>query len=77
MDAQRPYLSQEELDELCHPLTQGAAQIRLLRSWGVKVERKANGRPLVWRCDVERRPEPSAPRATVAAASNEPNWRRA
>lgn len=77
MHDQPPYLTQAEIDDLCRPLTQGAAQIRLLRSWHIKVERKANGRPLVWRCDVERRQEPPTERATVATASNEPNWRRA
>lgn len=69
-----PYLTDAEIAELCKPLTQGAAQIRLLRSWGIKVTRKANGHPLVWRRDVERQ-DPPEQRDTVRA-SNEPNWGR-
>lgn len=75
MDGRPPYLTDEEISELCIPLTQGAAQIRLLKSWGIKVERKANGKPLVWRTDVERRQGASGERDTVRA-SNEPNWSR-
>lgn len=73
----RPYLSQEEVDEICDPIKQGAAQIRYLRQvLKIKVERKPNGRPLVWRADVERRrAEPSGEHATVRA-SNEPKWSR-
>ena len=70
-----PYLTDAEIAEICQPLTQGAAQIRLLQRLGIKVERKANGRPLVWRRDVEQ-PGRSGERATVRA-SNEPNWGRA
>jgi hypothetical protein len=73
---QPPYLTDAEIAEICAPLRQGAAQIKLLRSWGVRVAVKPNGRPLVWRADVERRPpEPPAGRDTVRA-SNEPNWNR-
>ena len=46
-----PYLTDEELAEICASHTQGAAQIRLLRRWGIKVERKPNGRPLIRRHD--------------------------
>lgn len=70
-----PYLTDAEIAEICSPLKQGAAQIRLLESWGIRVERKPNGRPLVWRADVERQQAASAERATVRA-SNQPNWSR-
>lgn len=75
MPERPPYLSEAELGELCAPLTQGAAQIRFLRRIGIKVERKANGRPLVWRCDVERQRAESGQRDTVRA-SNQPHWSR-
>lgn len=70
-----PYLTDAEIAEICAPLKQGAAQIRLLKSWGIRVQRKANGHPLVWRADVERRQADQDERATVRA-SNEPNWGR-
>lgn len=69
-----PYLTDAEIADICRPRKQGAAQIRYLRSIGIKVERRADGTPLVWRADVERR-EASAGGATVRA-SNEPNWKR-
>ena len=72
---QPPYLTDAEVAEICRPRTQGAAQIRYLRSLGLKVERRADGTPLVWRCDVERRQAQSAGGATVPA-SNEPAWSR-
>jgi hypothetical protein len=40
-------LTDEEVDRACHPLTQGAAQIRYLRSLGLTVARRPDGRPLV------------------------------
>jgi hypothetical protein len=69
--AQPPYLTDAEISEICRPRKQGAAQIRYLRSLGIKVERRADGTPLVWRADVERR----GGGATVPA-SNEPAWTR-
>lgn len=47
-------LSQAEIDELCEPLKQPAAQIRHLRRMGMVVERKRNGRPAVARAEYER-----------------------
>jgi hypothetical protein len=70
-----PYLTDAELAEICRPRTQGAAQIRYLRALGLKVERRADGTPLVWRHDVERRQAPPATGTTVGA-SNEPAWSR-
>lgn len=74
MSTQPPYLTQHEIDEICAPRRQGAAQIRYLESIGVKVRARPDGKPLVWRADVER-PEPPGGRATVKA-SNQPNWTR-
>lgn len=49
-----PWLSQQEVDDLCEPLTQPAAQIRYLRdSLKLTVRAKPNGRALVLRSHVE------------------------
>lgn len=47
------WLSQEEIDDLCEPLTQSAAQIRYLRSLGLTVKVKHSGAPLVIRTHFE------------------------
>lgn len=44
-----PWLSQTEVDDLCEPLTQFAAQHRFLRTLGLTVREKPNGAPLVMR----------------------------
>lgn len=44
---QPPDLTQAEIDGICEPLTQSAAQIRYLQRLGVHVRRKPNGKPLV------------------------------
>ncbi|MBA3588222.1 DUF4224 domain-containing protein [Methylibium sp.] len=49
-----PYLSDSEVDGICRPLTQHFAQIRFLRRIGLRVERRPDGSPLVWRNDWER-----------------------
>lgn len=70
-----PYLTDAEIAEICRPRTQGAAQLRYLRSIGVKVRARADGSPLVWRVDVERpQADSSGGRGTVPA--NEPTWTR-
>lgn len=48
-----PWLTNEELDDLCKPLTQAAAQIRFLRGLGLTVKTKPNGAPLVIRSHFE------------------------
>lgn len=49
-----PWLSQQEIDDLCEPLTQPAAQVRYLRdSLKLTVKAKPNGRALVLRSNVE------------------------
>lgn len=48
-----PWLTNEELDDLCLPLTQAAAQIRFLQSLGLTVRTKPNGTPLVIRSHFE------------------------
>lgn len=48
-----PDLTQAEIDSICEPLKQPAAQVRYLKRLGVNVKRKPNGRPLVSRAHYE------------------------
>ena len=48
-----PWLTKEEIDDLCKPLTQAAAQIRHLKSQGLTVRKKPNGEALVMRSHFE------------------------
>lgn len=66
-----PWLSQAEVDDLCEPLKQSAAQIRYMRELGLTVRTKPNGAPLVLRSHVEEVMNPSAKPATPA--KREPN----
>lgn len=47
------FLTDAEIDEICCPLTQPAAQQRFLRSLDLTVNEKPNGRPLVVRSHAE------------------------
>lgn len=43
-----PDLTDEEINDICRPLKQGAAQVRYLRkNLKLRVERRPDGRPLV------------------------------
>jgi hypothetical protein len=67
-----PILSDDEIDEICAGLKQGAAKVRFIREvLKVPCERKPNGRPLVRRVDWERR-HPAAPEG--APARWQPKW---
>lgn len=44
-----PWYTDPEIDDLCQGLTNNAAKVRHLRSMGLTVARKPNGRPLVMR----------------------------
>lgn len=48
-----PWLEQSQIDDLCEPLTQAAAQVRYLRSLGLTVRLKPNGRAVVLRSNCE------------------------
>jgi hypothetical protein len=48
-----PWLSDEEIADLCAGLKQSAAQARFLRHLGLTVKEKPNGRPLVMRAHCE------------------------
>lgn len=48
-----PDVSQEEINEICKPLKQFAAQIRYLRDvLNLQVEKRPDGSPLVWRAHL-------------------------
>lgn len=49
-----PWFSDAEIEAMCEPLTQPAAQVKYLRSQGLHVTVKPNGRPLVMRDHAER-----------------------
>lgn len=46
-------LTDAEIDNICDGYVQNAAKIRYLRSLGLTVERKPNGRPLVNRAHYD------------------------
>jgi hypothetical protein len=54
MAVHKPYLTEDEIADICDPLTQSAAQVRFLRSLHLLVGTKPNGRPLVARTEWER-----------------------
>ncbi len=62
-----PDLTDAEVDRICDGYRQNAAKVRYLRSLGVTVDRKPNGRPLVSRAHYEAirggqsMPTPAAP----------------
>lgn len=49
-----PYLSDEQIADICDPLVQPGAQYRHLVKLGLHVARKPSGRPLVARSEFER-----------------------
>jgi hypothetical protein len=54
-----PWLSSDEVDDLCAPLKQHAAQIRFIRGLGITVREKPNGAPLVMRTHFEEKMSPT------------------
>lgn len=72
---ERPDLSDEEVDALCPNLTQNAAKVRYLREvLGLQVDRRSNGRPLVWRHALRQaKGMPTRQAAEPAQAANQPN----
>lgn len=55
-----PWLSQEEVDDLCAPLKQHAAQIRYIKSLGITVREKPNGAALVMRAHFDETMNPGS-----------------
>lgn len=70
-----PDLTDTEVDGICGGLVQNAAKVRYLRSLGLKVDRRPNGRPLVARLDWERRYIPK--NDSQATPANGPKWKKA
>lgn len=63
------HLTDAELADICRPLTQYAAQIRYLRSLGLRVDRRPDGSPLVRRAEWERQ------QAQQGRPANGPRWK--
>lgn len=76
-----PYLTDDEIEHITAPLTQGAARCRFIRDqYRVTVKERPNGQPLVWRAEFEaaggqikRRGRDPAPGAGEVVR---PNWER-
>ncbi|RYF50423.1 MAG: DUF4224 domain-containing protein [Comamonadaceae bacterium] len=75
-----PDLTDDEVDSICAGLSQSAAKVRYLRSLGLRVDQRPNGRPLVARAEWDRhyasRP-PLEPVHSAAQPSNGPRWKTA
>lgn len=54
-----PWLTQDEINDLCQPLKQASAQIRFMRGLGLTVKTKPNGAPLVMRNHFEQTMNPA------------------
>lgn len=65
-----PWLTQDEIDDLCAPLTQHAAQLRFIRGLGLTARTKPNGAPLVMRTHFD---EAMAPEKKPIPAKRQPN----
>lgn len=62
-------LSDAEIDNICQGYTQNAAKVRFLRSMGLVVRKKPNGRPLVNRNHYD-----AVTGARKVSTMAEPNW---
>ncbi len=68
-----PWLTDAEIDDLCKPLTQPAAQVRFLRQvLKLQVSTKPSGRALVIRSHAEAMLSGASPAPAPAAAGNAP-----
>lgn len=68
-----PFLSDDEIAQICDPLIAPAAQRRYLARLGLVVNRKPNGKPLVARAEFDRVLVGRAPEATAQNAPGQPN----
>ncbi|MFA9287407.1 hypothetical protein ACCQ08_21685 [Comamonas sp. SY3] len=70
----------EMIDKICEGLVQNAAKIRFLIRLGLPVSRRPNGRPLVFRADLERlqaqRTAAEPQTMTTTQAANGPRWKK-
>lgn len=65
-----PWLTDDEIADLCAGLKQAAAQTRFLRQLGLMVRAKPNGRPLVMRADLDAMNAPAANKPTPQRGPN-------
>jgi hypothetical protein len=73
-----PDLTDQEIDDICDGYKQNAAKVRFLKSLGVTVERKPNGRPLVNRAHYESvRGAPRPPPVDAVPFGPGPRWKTA
>lgn len=76
--SQTPDMPDEDVDRICDGLVQNAAKVRFLKSLGLHVDRRPNGRPLVSRAEWDARylkPMPTEP--ANSAPANGPRWKKA
>lgn len=69
-----PFLTDDEIRELCAPLTQPSAQLRYLRGLGLLVQQKPNGRPLLAVSEFERVLGAARLAPAAAPGGNGLNW---
>lgn len=48
-----PFLTDDEIERLTKPLTQGAARCKFFRRLGIKVDPRPDGQPIVGRAEFE------------------------
>lgn len=65
-----PWLTDDEIADLCAGLKQAAAQTRFLRQLGLMVRAKPNGRPLVMRTDFDALSTPTTNKSTQQRGPN-------
>lgn len=68
-----PFLSDDEIAQICEPLIAPAAQRRFLARLGLVVNRKPNGKPLVARAEFDRVLVGRAPEAPAQNGRSRPN----
>jgi hypothetical protein len=72
-----PWYTDQEIDDLCEGLINNAAKVRYLRSMGLTVMRKPNGKPLLMRAHADLilagLPSAPAPTDTEARTGAQPN----
>ena len=69
------HLSEAEINDICAPLKQAAAQVRFLRDiLKLKVQRRPDGRPLVGRTHFEAVMNGTIAHEGNAAHVDGPNW---
>ena len=68
-----PFLSDDEIAEICAPLKVPAYQVKYLQRLGLIVNRKPNGKPLVARGEFDRVLVSRVPEPAQNAGGGQPN----